>query len=62
MKVICAWCEREGVETLLGEVGGSEEFVSHGICQEHKEKLLEEATDVIISKNKSQRRRRRRRH
>ena len=41
MKVICAWCENEGRETLIGEIGLFDmEVTSHGICLDHEEVLL----------------------
>lgn len=37
MKVVCAWCGKD-----LGEKEGSTEFVSHGICEECKDKASKE--------------------
>ena len=38
VKVICAWCEREGKETLIGEVGlYDRSMTSHGICDDHEQ-------------------------
>jgi hypothetical protein len=41
MKVICAWCENEGRETLIGEIGLYDvDMTSHGICLDHEKVLL----------------------
>jgi len=41
MKVICAWCENEGKETLIGEIGLYDiDLTSHGICVDHEKVLL----------------------
>ena len=41
MKVICAWCENEGKETLIGEISLFDvELTSHGICIDHEQVLL----------------------
>jgi hypothetical protein len=43
MQVICAWCENEGKETLIGEVGLYEgQMTSHGICDDHEKALLKQ--------------------
>lgn len=37
MKVLCAWCEKEWSQTLLGEVDLHDRpITSHGICGDHK--------------------------
>ncbi|HEY7542819.1 MAG TPA: hypothetical protein VIF11_21960 [Methylomirabilota bacterium] len=42
MKVVCAWCEREGQPSYLGEREPSENrATTHGICLSHKEQSLE---------------------
>jgi hypothetical protein len=42
MKVVCAWCEREGQPSYLGEREPSENLATtHGICLTHKEQSLE---------------------
>jgi hypothetical protein len=42
MKVVCAWCEREGQPSYLGEREPSENLATtHGICLSHKEQSLE---------------------
>ena len=43
MKIVCAWCKQEGQETILGErepVADTTE--THGICDRHSERLLEQ--------------------
>jgi hypothetical protein len=41
MKVICAWCENEGKETLIGEISLYDvDLTSHGICISHEQVLL----------------------
>ena len=43
MKVICAWCEREGRQTLIGEAElYDRKMTSHGICRNHKKVLLKQ--------------------
>jgi hypothetical protein len=43
MKVICAWCENEGRETLIGNISLFDlEMTSHGICLDHEEVLLKQ--------------------
>ena len=43
MQVICAWCENEGKETLIGEVGLYEgQMTFHGICDDHEKALLKQ--------------------
>jgi hypothetical protein len=40
MKTVCAWCEKEGKEALIGEkepLADSSE--THGICGDHREEL-----------------------
>jgi len=43
MKIVCAWCERDG---KLGYLGDREPFESstttHGICPTHKNQVLED--------------------
>jgi hypothetical protein len=49
MKVICAWCEQEGKETLIGEVGlYGRGMTSHGICDDHKKVLLTQIRKLKI--------------
>ena len=47
MKVICAWCENEGKETLIGEISLYDiELTSHGICVDHEKVLLRQIQDL----------------
>lgn len=41
MKVVCAWCQAEGKETVMRE-GESDGPLSHGICAMHQEKMLKD--------------------
>jgi hypothetical protein len=42
MKVVCAWCEREGKRAYLGECEPYDNpATTHGICPRHKEQSLE---------------------
>jgi hypothetical protein len=41
MKIICAWCERDGLPALLGEREPLEDSsITHGICPQHLSQLL----------------------
>jgi len=43
MQVICAWCEREGKQTIIGEVElYDQRMTSHGICRHHQKVLLKQ--------------------
>ena len=43
MKVICAWCEREGRLTLIDEVElYDRKMTSHGICPNHEKEVLKQ--------------------
>ena len=43
MKIVCAWCQEEGLNTVLGEREPiSDTTETHGICGRHSEKLLEQ--------------------
>jgi hypothetical protein len=43
MKVVCAWCQKEGRPALIREEGSDDApFESHGICDVHSVKLLHE--------------------
>ena len=58
MKVVCAWCEQEGKETLIGEIGLYDRaMTSNGICDDHEKALL---TKIRKQRNKQNPRRRRR--
>ena len=60
MKVICAWCEQEGKETLIGEVGLYDRpMTSHGICDDHEKVILKQIGEL---RNKQNPRLHRRRH
>jgi hypothetical protein len=60
MKVICAWCENEGKETLIGEIGLYDlEVTSHGICFDHEKVLLRQIDELKIRQNPRLRRQRR---
>ena len=60
MKVICAWCEKEGKETLIGEIGLYDmEVTSHGICTDHQTVLLRQIHELRIQQNPRLRRSRR---
>jgi hypothetical protein len=43
MKVLCAWCQRAGHVTVLGEKEPESDMVSHGICKEHIIAVMSEA-------------------
>lgn len=48
MKVVCAWCERDGHVVLLREVvarGAQNDMVSHGICDKHVLAVMAEASE-----------------
>lgn len=43
MRIVCAWCQEEGLNTVLGEREPvSDTTETHGICGRHSEKLLEQ--------------------
>lgn len=59
MKVICAWCEEEGKETLIGEAGLYDPpMPSHGICKDHEKVILEQIRELRIKQNPRLHRRR----
>ena len=61
MKVICAWCENEGKETLIGEISLYDwEVTSHGICIDHEKVMLKQIEELKIQQNQKLRRPRRR--
>jgi len=47
MTVVCAWCQRLGRVTVLGEKEPRNDAVSHGICDEHVRVVLAEARGVV---------------
>jgi hypothetical protein len=60
MKVICAWCENEGKETLIGEIGLFDaEMTSHGICLDHEQVLIQQVNTLKLNHNPRLRRSRR---
>ena len=60
MKVICAWCENEGTETLIGEISLYDmEVTSHGICVDHEQVLRRQIEELKVRQNPRLRRRRR---
>jgi len=47
MNVMCAWCEREGKETFIGELGLYDRLlISHGICHEHERLLAQQIREL----------------
>ena len=59
MKVVCAWCENEGKETLIGEVSLYDwEMTSHGICLDHEQVVLRQIREMKILQNPRLRRQR----
>lgn len=59
MKVICAWCEREGRQTLIVEVGlYDRKMTSHGICRNHKKVVLKQIQQLPNRENPRLQRRR----
>jgi hypothetical protein len=46
MKVVCAWCQRQGRLAVLGDKESQQEGVSHGICDDHALLLLAAARQV----------------
>jgi len=60
MKVVCAWCENEGKETLIGEIGLYDwQVTSHGICIDHEKVMLRQIQELRIKQNPRLRRPRR---
>jgi hypothetical protein len=60
MKVVCAWCENEGKETLIGEVGLYDvDLTSHGICVDHEKVLLQQIDQLKRNQHPRLRRSRR---
>jgi hypothetical protein len=52
MKVICAWCEREGKLTLIGEVElYDRKMTSHGICPSHERLVLKQVQHLSNREN-----------
>jgi hypothetical protein len=60
MKVICAWCENEGKETLISEIGLYDiDVTSHGICLDHEKVLLRQVEALKLKQHTRLRRSRR---
>ena len=60
MKVVCAWCENEGKETLIGMISLYDiDVTSHGICFDHEKVLLQQIEDIKMKHNPRLRRSRR---
>lgn len=59
MRTLCAWCEREGIETVLKD-GAKDGPKSHGICERHQQKMLDELM-IKTEKRKTNPRRRKNR-
>jgi hypothetical protein len=60
MKVICAWCENEGKETLIGGIGLYDlDMTSHGICHDHEKVLLQQIHESKLKQHPRLRRPRR---
>ena len=55
MKVVCAWCQRMGTETVLREKEPQNDVVSHGICDDHVLQVLAEArrSEVLAGTRKT---------
>ena len=52
MKVICAWCEREGGQTLIDDVElYDQHMTSHGICRNHKKVVLRQIQQLPNREN-----------
>lgn len=59
MRTVCAWCEREGRETIIKD-GPKDGPLSHGICAEHEKKILDGLFVAKASREKNPKRRRNR--
>ena len=43
MKVLCAWCEEEGKQALMGVIESDPyAMATHGICRQHEVALLKQ--------------------
>ena len=59
MQVICAWCEREGRQTLIDEVElYDRKMTSHGICRKHEKAVLKQIQQLPDRENPRLQRRR----
>ncbi|HXZ43458.1 MAG TPA: hypothetical protein VEH53_01425 [archaeon] len=49
MKVICAYCERDGAPALIGEKEPRDNpMITHGICPRHRRELQQEIEGLAI--------------
>ena len=47
MKVVCAWCQKEGRNGVLGEREPFDDTTeTHGVCAMHSEKLIEQLPSI----------------
>jgi hypothetical protein len=50
MRVLCAWCEREGRPALLREDPPFDDpLPTHGVCDEHSAHLMAALTEIMRS-------------
>jgi hypothetical protein len=48
MRVVCAWCEKEGLPAVMREEAPLEDTVStHGVCPDHRALLIAQLTEVM---------------
>ncbi|MGH7278965.1 MAG: hypothetical protein ACREJG_09770 [Candidatus Rokuibacteriota bacterium] len=48
MRVVCAWCEKEGAPSVMREEAPLDDGQStHGVCPEHRVRLLAELTETM---------------
>jgi len=59
MLVLCAWCQKEGRETIIKGDRSESGQISHGICQEHQEEALKQIDEQTVRKVNPRKRRRR---
>lgn len=59
MLVLCAWCQKEGKETVIKGDPNEGGQVSHGICDPHQEKMLAQISEITQSRKANPRKRRR---
>jgi len=62
MRVVCAWCEKEGKEGFIKDIDGPNDQISHGICGRHESEMLNELEHMVVSHSTNPRRRRSKRH
>lgn len=60
MDVMCAWCQKEGIQNVINVIEGPSDQVSHGICDRHQEEMLQQIAQLRASKRVVNPRRRRR--